>query len=535
MAYTKNKDFSNSSKSVTTMEEVLELKESRAIPERKLEIDTIDHYGAKVSVSENDGVTPLAYFFPVKKEGELVGYIQRNAKNQSDRYALVGNMDYRCDLGGSDIEGRGRKLFITEGPIDALSLFQALKEKQKGTKFADVDPNVWYCTLGAGNAAKQIIHNKDKLKKFEEIVLVFDNDKSTPAQKKAGEVRGMDAVEEISVNLGLNVKYVALPLKDCNDMLKAGRGLELAEMALFKAQLYTPELISIVEDIEAEYDIVSEPLKAGYPLEFLPKFSEKLGGIRHNEMTVILAPSGTGKSTLCKQIACEMVFKQNEKVACFFLEEDVKKLKQSFVAMDNKVSLARYRQNPDQWISKEDRMASLEKMRSKVMFYDCDKAGLIDIKSMVSMIRYCALNGAKHIFFDHLSFAVAGQSEYNDTKLLDMLMADLALVPRAFPVHIWLVAHINRESIKSFKPEVDEDKNIIYPYWLPIAKESGRSSAALEQCTWNLITLEPEIINENKEYGRKRIVVHKAREHGNTGVCDIIDMNKRTGLFEIAG
>ena len=520
------------------MEEVLSLP-IKEISERKLKKEYCELYGAKTATDEAGGVVPTDYFFPVHKQGELSGFIQRVSKNPKNRFFMVGNVDVHCDLFGMHLKTPGKKLFITEGPIDAISLYQALRDYQlsnpKNEKYKHLTPNVWSCCLGVANGLKQILNNKEALREYEEIILVFDNDKATPAQKKQGIVKGMDAVEEISINLGLNVKYVKLPLKDCNDMIKADRAQELAELALFKSQVYTPDLISVVGNVDDEYDIVTEPLKAGYPIDFLPILSSKLGGIRLNEMTLLLSPSGCGKTTLFKNIAAEMVFKRNEKIAVFFLEEDVKKLKQSFVAMDNKISTAKFRAEPDKYISKEDVRKSLAKMQDKIMFYDADKAGLIDVKNIISMLRYCALNGAAHIFFDHLSFAVAGQTEQNDTKLLDTLMAELALIPRAYPVHIWLVAHVSRDAIKSFKPEVDENKNIIYPYWLPIAKESGRSSAALEQCTWNLITLEPEIVNENKEYGRKRIVIHKAREYGVTGVCDIINMNKQTGLFEIAG
>ncbi len=534
MTYSKNQRFKDNNISNESIAEI-NTYPIKHIKERGLTLQVCELYGIRTATSEEDSDKAVAYYFPVHREGHISGYIKRKAYYEGTyRYELVGNITHQSDLFGEQIESHGNgKLYITEGPVDAASVAQVLLRKAKGTKWEGMIPPVVSITLGAGNALKQLMEKKEFLRKFKEIVLVFDNDKATKEQRKANQLKGMDAVADVCLNLGLNISYVVLPLKDANEMLMAGRGKELSECVLFQTQRYQPELLTTIGDIDEEVEELMRPLEKGIMLDCLPRLSEMIGGVRESELTILLAETGIGKTSIYKQIAAELVFKHNKKIACFFLEEDVKKAKQSFVAIAHQVRLSKYRVDPGKYISKSDTAETMQALKDAgTIFYDNDNANLIDIKSLISMMRYCAINGVEHLFFDHLTFAVAGQTESNDTKLLDTLLAEMSLIPRGYKIHIWLISHINREGQKLSKPPKNEDGEIDYPYWVPVPKISGRSSGALEQCSWNLWTFEAEMADEQERRGRRRVVIKKNREYGELGIADVLDMNPITGVME---
>lgn len=534
MVYSKNQRFKDNNISNESIAEI-QTYPIKHITERGLTLQVCELYGIRTAFSEEDADKPIAYYFPVTRENHLCGYIKRRAFYEGNyRFELVGNITHQSDLFGENIESYGNgKLYITEGPVDAASVAQVLLRKSKGTIYEGRVPPVVSITLGAGNALKQLLEKKEYLRKFKEIVLVFDNDKATAEQRKQKMMKGMDAVQDVCLNLGLNISYVVLPLKDANEMIMAGRGKELAEQVLFHQIKFQPDLLSTIGDLDEETDAVMAPMKKGIMLDCLPKLSEMIGGVRESELTILLAETGIGKTSIYKQIAAELIFKHNKKVACFFLEENVNKAKQSFVALASNVRLSKFRDDPAKHLSRDavyDTMKALKE--AGTIFYDVDQAQLIDIRNLISMMRYCAINGVEHLFFDHLTFAVAGQTDSNDTKLLDTLLAEMSLIPRAYKIHIWLISHINREGQKQSKPPRNEEGGIDYPYWVPVPKISGRSSGALEQCSWNLWTFEAEMIDDNENRGLRRIVVKKNRERGKLGVTDVLRMNDLTGVME---
>ena len=114
----------------------------------------------------------------------------------------------------------GKRVTLTEGELDCLSLSQL-----QGNKWPVVSiPN------GASNAAKAIKNNLEWLEKFEEVVLMFDQDDA-----------GRKAAKEAALLLSPGkAKIASLPMKDANDMLVAGKGKELMD-AMWSAKTFRPD------------------------------------------------------------------------------------------------------------------------------------------------------------------------------------------------------------------------------------------------------------------------------------------------------
>ena len=122
----------------------------------------------------------------------------------------------------------GKRLIVTEGEIDALTISQL-----QGNKWPVVSiPN------GAPAARRDIIKVIEWVEKFDEIILCFDNDEV-----------GRKAAEEVASILSPGkVKIASLSLKDPNEMLLADKSDELIQ-SLWNAKAWTPGGIVEARDV----------------------------------------------------------------------------------------------------------------------------------------------------------------------------------------------------------------------------------------------------------------------------------------------
>ena len=90
---------------------------------------------------------------------------------------------------------------------------------------------------------------------------------------------------------------------------------------MWNKRSYVPQSIIDGRDL---FDLVSSPLHgkdADYPYQDLNKVT---GGLRKGELVTLTAGSGTGKSTICGEIAVHLI-NQDQKVGYIALEESVKR------------------------------------------------------------------------------------------------------------------------------------------------------------------------------------------------------------------
>jgi twinkle protein len=114
----------------------------------------------------------------------------------------------------------GKYVVVTEGEVDTLSV-------------GEVEMRKWPVVSvpsGAQGAKKALQKQLDWLEKFENVILMFDMD--DPGRKAAAECADLFTPGKC--------KIASLPLKDANDMLKAGRGAEIVQ-AKFSAKSHRPD------------------------------------------------------------------------------------------------------------------------------------------------------------------------------------------------------------------------------------------------------------------------------------------------------
>jgi twinkle protein len=171
-----------------------------------------------------------------------------------------------------------QKLVITEGEWDAMTCWEM------GIPAVSIP-------MGCSNT-QWITEDYQFLSHYDEIVLLFDND-------QAGKKAAKDAAARLGQERCL---IVTLPLKDANDMLRAGRGKEIATII----ENTTPEPIAEIVDPTSMKEGVRSYMKGEHLVDgdpfFLPNFDLSF---RKHEITLWFGFSFAGKSVaVANQVAC---------------------------------------------------------------------------------------------------------------------------------------------------------------------------------------------------------------------------------------
>jgi twinkle protein len=306
----------------------------------------------------------------------------------------------------------GRKLVITEGEIDAMSVSQA-----QGHKWPVVSvPN------GAQGAKKALQAHLAWLEKFDEVILMFDMDDA-----------GRAAVAECAPLFSPGkCKVAQLPVKDANEMLKAGNTAGIID-AIWGAKEFRPDGLVSVDDL---MDEILEPVEWGIPW-CLPSLTEATYGRRWGEIYAIGAGTGIGKTDLMTQQMMFDITELGHHVGAIYLEQ---KPKETAKRVAGKIAGKRFHIPSEKggWTAAELK-ASVALLKGKVTFYD--NFGQTDWDVVKGHIRYMAVSlGIKLFYLDHLT-AMADTS--NEKESLEQLMKELAGLAMELGIIVHFVSHLS--------------------------------------------------------------------------------------------
>ena len=470
----------------------------RELRDRKISFATAEYFNVRVGVSATDGVTPIYTLFPRHIDGEQVGW---KTKTADKKFVCSGGSE--VDLFGQWLcRPSGKKLWITEGELDALSLYQALKES---STIQDWEPAVVSLPDGAQSALKAISRNAQFLEGYEEIILLFDND---PAGKEARKLACKALAGKVS--------YVDLPMKDANEMLMAGKGNDLKWLALTHGKKYQPDGIVNAKDLWERYKDKQEVSSIPYPLS-MSILNEKTYGVRPGSIVTVTSGSGCGKTQFMRELMYHFYETTPDKIAGLFLEEDVGDTLSGLLALDldKRISL------PDVQVDPEEERNSFEKLFGSGRISLYDYFGGMDDNNLLNKLKYFAVTGHRFIFLDHLSIVV---SEYaaqgGERERIDTLMTKLAKFVKEFNVVLFLVVHLR-------KPD---SSGIPFEMGAPPTLDALRGSAALKQLSWDVIGLSRNQQHpDSKCANTTELSVLKCRFTGRTGVADYLHFNEDTG------
>lgn len=233
----------------------------------------------------------------------------------------------------------------------------------------------------------------------------------------------------------------------------------------------------------------------------------------------------THNTTLCKMINYHLLLHKQPTLG-IYLEEDIKKTRQSMIAIDNNIHLPLFRENPA-LLTREQVQKTIDTILDpRYAKFTVDKKGHIGPERLMQILEWEAARGTKYAILDHLSFVFSGSKEQNERKEIDNLLTNIAAFVKKTGMHVIGVAHIKRDIGKP-KPK-NKDGSIKYPYWYEVEEGDARGSGAFEQVCWNLVGIDKEI-KEDRSRGLSRLRVLLNREWDMLGVADLLTIDKHTG------
>jgi len=463
---------------------------SLALPDRKLNQSTLEHYGVKVEVSETNG-EPNAHYYPVCKDGATVGYKKRTLPKA---FTTIGDTKGTKELFGQvACPKSGKRLLLTGGELDCLSAYQILREKYPQYNHA-------VCSLPNGESPSGIKENLAFINSFDEVIIYTDMDEV-----------GRKTADNIAKLIGPKAKIMKTSEKDASDMLVKGKKVEFLS-AFYDAESRKPD--GVISGKEISLADCMKPTVFGYESPY-PMLNKMIGGLKKGELTTLTAGSGIGKSTLAREIGYCLRKDHNLIVGDIRLEESVEKTIQGYVALHYNIPLNRLRKNPEllfpeQWALAYDKLI-------KDRWFGFKHFGSMPTEDLMDKMRYLVY-GEKcdFIILDHLSLVISGNQTDNERKDLDMLMTELAAFVNESGCGIISVVHLSRNKGKTSFNEGGQ-----------VSLNDLRGSAALEQLSWNVIALERDQQGEDNNLSKIRVL--KSREEGWTGVADTCKYDFDTG------
>ena len=383
----------------------------------------------------------------------------------------------------------GNKIVIVEGEIDALSVSKIQSHKWP----------VVSVPHGAAHADRAVSKSIEWLSSFIEVVFMFDKDD-----------QGQEGAAKAAAVLPPGKAFIAtLPLKDPNEMLLSNRGGELVA-SIFKTRAWRPDGIVDGRDL---WKLVSTPNSTEsieYPWS---KLQDMTLGCRTHEIVTITAATGTGKSTICRELAHYWASK-GEIVGYIALEESLRRTALGILATE----LSKPIHLENEPIEEEELKGAYDRTLGSGNWFLYDHHGSLDPDNLINKVRYLVVGlNCKTVFIDHLSILISGQADGDERRMIDNTMTELRSLVQDVGCRLMLVSHLRRTERSTEEGLSRPSLNLL------------RGSHAIGQISDIVLSAER---NQQSEDGEEKDVsiirILKNRHTGDTGVCGKLKWDRTT-------
>ena len=462
------------------------------IPKRKLDEDTCTRW--KYGIGIRNGIQ----YHVAQYTNDSGKIIAQKLRSIDKEFIWLGDSKSVGLYGQNMWKAGGPKVVVVEGELDALSLSQIQNHKWPVVSLPH----------GIANAKKAISNSIEWLSSFKEVVFMFDQD-----------VKGQEGAEKAASMLPPGKAFIAsLPLKDVNEMLMEDRGGEVVA-SIFKTRAWRPDGIIDGRDLWPLVSCPSELKAIEYPWG---KLQDMTLGCRTHEIVTLTAATGTGKSTICRELA-HYWSKRNEVIGYIALEESLRRTALGILSteLNKPVHLEDKELNEEDL--KELRIA-YDKTLGSGNWYLYDHHGSLDPENLISKVRYLVRGLACNtVIIDHLSILISGQAEGDERRTIDNTMTALRSLVQDVGCRLILVSHLRRT-------ERSAEEGLSRP-----ALNLLRGSHAIGQISDIVISSERNQQSEDpNEKDISVLRVLKNRHTGDTGICGKLRWDKETArLIEI--
>ena len=458
------------------------------ITDRRLSAKTVKHYQVTVEYDANGKIARHYYPYYDVDTGELVAAKSRVVKTKD--FLSSGTMSNVGLFGQKQCRGRGKYITITEGELDAMSVYEMFGQKY----------DVVSLRAGAGGAAKEIKQNLEWLEGYDNVVLCFDQD-------KAGEL----AVEQIKDLFSPNkLKMCSLPLKDASEMLMANRVQEFTQV-WWDAKVYRPDGIIAGADTWEALVNKRQVQSIPYPWDGLNEITR---GHRPYELVTITSGSGMGKSQFIRELEYDLLQRTDANIGVLALEEDVATTALGIMSVASSRRLHLEEDSPV-----DELRPHWEATMGSGRYYLFDHWGSTSADELLSRVRHMAKAcDCRYVILDHLSIVVSSQENGDERKAIDEIMTKLRTLVAETGITLFLVSHLRRSS-----GTAHEDGG-------RISLQDLRGSQSIAQLSDIVIGMERDQQHQDEDIRNTTTVrILKNRYSGETGPACWLRYDKFTG------
>ena len=462
-----------------------------SIPDRKLSQDTCKKYQVTVTYDSKGKIEKHHYPYYNIDTGELTGSKVRTVATKG--FVATGDIRHTGLFGQHQCRGRGKFITITEGELDAMSVYEMF-----GKQF-----DVVSLKAGAASAVKEIKEQLEWLEGYDQVVLCFDQD-------KAGKLAEEQVKDLFSPN---KLRICKLPMKDASEMLVGNQIKEFIQH-WWDAKVYRPDgIVAGQETWEAlvnKRSVKSVP----YPWEGLNEITK---GHRPYELVTVTSGSGMGKSQFIRELEYDLLHRTKENIGVLALEEDIARTTLGIMSVAANRPLHLEEDTPV-----DELRPYWQDTLGTGRYYLFDHWGSTSADNLLSRVRYMAKAlDCRYVILDHLSIVVSSQENGDERKAIDEIMTRLRTLVAETGITLFLVSHLKRVT---GKPHEDGGK---------ISLQDLRGSQSIAQLSDIVIGMERDQQHEDLETRNTTTVrILKNRYTGQTGPACWLKYNLDTGRME---
>jgi len=453
----------------------------KGFQKRGIPRDICEFFGIRVSFDGKGEIDQ--HFYPY---GE--GYNVRVVADK--KFYTVGRKSELC--GQEKFSAGGKRLIITEGEIDMLSIAYASKRK-----WDRIYPVV---TMGSASNIELLAQNREWIRSYDEVVLWMDSDKAGKAAlEKAVRIIGFDKVKVAKHS----------EFKDANEVhLKAG--WENILKPVFDAERVKPGGIISRKDLKERMRLLNSVVALPYP-DCMAGVNSKAKGMRFGEITLFTSGTGSGKSTLLREIILEIkrTAPLEHKIGICALEESPEAEARRMSGMQLNRNTAREELDFETLEQGFDELFGTEDEEERILMLDHE--GSMNDTSIIDKIEYMCLMGCRYILIDHITILVSeGIDNLQGNEAQDKIMNALLSIVKRYPVWIGLVSHLRK--VGQGQTSFEEGK-------LP-SMDDIKGSGSIKQISFDIIAFARNMnAAEEKTRNTIKMAVLKCRTVGLTGRC----------------
>ena len=411
--------------------------EYQGLSDRRLQEETLRKFSYQIINHPEKGCVHVANFY---SNGSLAA---QKFRGPDKKFKWRGEARSAGLFGQHLFDGsNSRRLVITEGEIDAMSVYQA----NGGWPVVSLNG-------GTGNSINNIKDNLEWISKFPEIILMFDSD-------EAGREAAVNCAQLLPPG---RVKIATLPRKDANECLKSNDSKSIVN-AIFQAKVYSPDEILHVRDIEESFAEDSMEVYA-YPWDNLSEF---LLGQRSGEVSLWCSGTGSGKSTILREVAHHHL-EEGRSVGMIMLEEAPEETRDDMISLlINKpvraIRATKIMNNLRKKMGKDpitieffddlddEEYSEAKRSLENTNLYIYDHLGNSAMTNIIARMEYMAVSlGVDTIILDHITALAAGMMVNNNSDestneriLIDTVMKQLRALAVRTGVHIDIVSQLKK-------------------------------------------------------------------------------------------